>query len=59
MKKVKLYGIESVVDNNRFKNYTLLSDILVNHVNSLYEHQRRYNTYIYSAGANLATIYGD
>lgn len=36
MKKVKLYGIEAVVDNNKFKNYTLLSDMLNTHVNDLY-----------------------
>lgn len=59
MKKVKLYGIESVIDNSKFKNYTLLSDILKNHVSDLYEHQRRYNTYIYPASANLALIFGN
>ncbi len=32
MKKVKLYGIESVIDNTKFKNYTLLSEILAGHV---------------------------
>ena len=51
MKKVKLYGIEAVVDNDKFKNYTLLSDILATHVKDLYEHQRNYNTYIYPASA--------
>ncbi len=36
MKKVKLYGIEAVVDNTKFKNYTLLNDMLNTHVNDLY-----------------------
>jgi len=59
MKKVKLYGIEAVIDNSKFKNYTLLSDILTTHVTDLYEHQRRYNTYIYPAAANLAVIFNN
>lgn len=59
MKKVKLYGIEAVVDNSKFKNYTLLSDILNVDVSDLYEHQRMYNTYIYPASANLAAVFGN
>lgn len=36
MKKVKLYGIEAVIDNSVFKNYTVLSDVLAGHVDDLY-----------------------
>ena len=59
MKKVKLYGVESVVDNEKFKNYTLLSEMLAAHVSDLYEHQRSYNTYIYTAAARLAVVFGN
>lgn len=59
MKKVKLYAIESVIDNSKFKNYTLLSNLTLQYVDDLYEHQRRYNTYIYPASANLAVIFGN
>ncbi len=59
MKKVKLYGVQTVLDNSKFQNYTLLSDITVKYVKQLYEHQRRYNSYIYPASANLALILGN
>ncbi len=32
MKKVKLYGVEAVVDNAKFQGYTLLSEMLGKHV---------------------------
>ena len=59
MKRVKLYAFQSVIDNSKFKNYGTLSEIAVKYVNQLYEHQRRYNTYIYPASADLALILGD
>lgn len=59
MKKVKLYGIETVVDNSRFKNYTLLSNVLSSHVSDLYAYQRSYDTYIYPAVENLALVLGN
>lgn len=58
MKKVKLYGIEAVIDNSKFKNYTLLSDTVSTHVTDLYGHQRSYDTYIYPESATLAAVFG-
>ena len=33
MKKVKLYSVETVVDNSKFGNYTLLNQIAIDLVN--------------------------
>jgi hypothetical protein len=59
MKKVKLYSIESVIDNSLFKNYTLLNISSVKYVNQLYELQRNYDIYIYPISSNLASNNGN